>query len=297
MVDKYEYLSIIDMDMVKEKLGTRNIYGHKGTFGKLFCLCGSKEMPGAAVMSILAALRCGIGIVKAGVTNSVMNILAKTLPEPVFSILSENHVGTISKESLNKILKESKNCTAFLLGCGLGENDDVDTVVYGVLGASLNSFVIDADGINSVAKNINILNKLKGRSVITPHIGEMAKLFNISCKEVLSNMPKYARTLSTKYGIVTVLKSSETIISDEKGYLFAIKKPNSGLAKGGSGDVLSGIIASFLAQGLSPLDSAICGVYLHNLAGEFCRNKYSETSMLPTDIISELPNIFLSMDR
>lgn len=300
MIDKYEYLCVLNMGMVKKILGKRDSHGHKGTFGTLFCLCGSKEMSGAAIMSILAALRCGVGIVKSGIPTSIHDIVAKALPEPVFTLLEENIYGTVSKISLNTILNSVEKCTAVLLGCGLGRNNDVDQVVHGTLNASNIPnipLVIDADGINSVAKNINVLYKAKSRAIITPHIGEMAKLFGVSSKEIVSGGAKYAKILSLKYGIVTVLKGSETIISNEEGKLFALRKPNSGMAKGGSGDVLSGMIASFLAQGLSPLDSALCGVYLHSVAGDICKKRYSETSMLPTDIINELPNIFLKMDR
>lgn len=294
---KYEYCRNIDMDMVCNKLGRRDPKGNKGTFGTLLCICGSYGMPGAAFMSINAALKCGVGLIKAAIPESVYEIVARRISEPVFLPLPEKTDKTISINSESIILNNIDKCTAILLGCGIGQGQDLNKLVYSIIENSGVPIIVDADGINAVAKNIDILRKSKSRIIITPHLGEMSRLINIDKEEVLISRFKYVREISEEYGIVTVLKGSETIISGESGNLFINAMPNSGMAKGGSGDILSGIIGSLLAQGIDPLDASLCGVYLHGLCGERCRKKLSETSMLPSDLVEELPNIFLEMGR
>lgn len=296
MEQKYEYLYLIDINMVKDRLVKREETGHKGTFGTMFSLCGSVGMTGAMIMSTMSALRCGVGMVKCAVPNSIYNTVSHVLFEPIFVNLPENDEGTISYGSLDLILKNLNKCTAILLGCGLGRNTDVANVVFKVIEKTDLPIVIDADGINAISKNINILERVKNRAVITPHIGEMSRLLGISIDEVISNKFRCASKLSKKYQVITVLKGSETIICDKEGRIFVNRVANSGMAKGGSGDVLAGMIASFLAQGITPLDSAICGVYLHSMAGLLCKEKYSKVSMLPTDVIKELPNVFLNIE-
>lgn len=295
--EKYEYLCSIDFNMVKNALGKRDQYSYKNKFGTLICLCGSRRMTGAAIMSSMAALRCGVGIVKCALPKSVCRTVVQSAPEIISLELDENDEGTVSQMSVSALFEHLNCCTATLIGCGLGRNEDVVSVVSGVLKKAQVPLVIDADGINALSKNIDILREVKSSVVITPHIGEASRLLGISSDEVISKKSKCAEYLSKKYGIVTVIKGIETIISDEKGNLFINRVPNSGMSKGGSGDVLAGMIASFLAQGISPVDSAVCGVYLHSMAGMRCKDKYSETSMLPTDLIKELPNIFLNMNR
>ena len=295
--EKYQYLTKLNFDILKRKIGTREETGHKGIFGALFCLCGSRGMAGAAGMSILAALRSGVGLVKAAVPKSVYNVLAARLFEAVFVPLEEDKKGVISLNSLEEIITEAKSCSAALIGCGLGKKKELNLLIQKLLGRLNMNCIIDADGINALAENINILKRAKCQIILTPHIGEMARLLKVSKKEVLENPFEYTKNFSMQYKVVTVLKSSETVISDETGSLFINRRPNSGMAKGGSGDVLAGIIGSFLAQGMNAIDSSICGVVLHSMAGEFCRKKLSKTSMLPTDLINELPEIFLKMNR
>lgn len=294
---EYEYCRNIDLNIVNEKLGVRNPDGHKGTFGTLLCICGSYGMPGAAIMSINAALRCGVGLIKAAIPKSIYEIVARRIEEAVFIPLPENEEKTISFNADAIINDNIHKCTAILIGCGLGRSRDLDKVIYNIVGNSGVPIIIDADGINAISENIDVLGKTKSRIIITPHLGEMSRLIHTSVEEILPRRFKYVRDFSKRYGVITVLKGSETVISDENGGLFINRMPNSGMAKGGSGDVLSGIIGSFLAQGLEPINSALCGVYLHGLCGERCRKNLSETAMLPSDVIQELPNIFLEIGR
>lgn len=294
---EYNYLTLIDMSLVKEMLGESESESYKGSFGTLFCLCGSKKMPGSAMLSILSALRSGVGMVKAGVSESIYPIISKKILEAVYTILPENEEGTVSNLAVQKILENVKKCTAVLVGCGLGIHENVDYTVKRIVEELELPILIDADGINAVAKYINILKSAKGKIIITPHIGEASRLLKVPKSNILANKFKYAKHLSEEYKVITVLKGSETVICDESGNLYLNKAVNSGMAKAGNGDVLSGVIASLLAQGFEPIKSAVCGVYIHSLAGEICRKEYSETAMLPTDLIEKFPEIFIKMNR
>ncbi len=297
IVREYEYLQNIDLNMVKDRLPRRSDEGNKGTFGTLLCICGSVGMTGAAIMSSSAAIRCGVGIVKLIVPDQIYDITAKHLVEPIFSPIHTSDEGTLDSLYMEDIMKNFEKCTACLMGCGLGWNSDIKKIVYNVIEKSEIPLVIDADGINVISENINILKSAKSDIIITPHIGEMARLCKKEIEDLKVNKEKYARGLSKEYGITVVLKSDITTITDSNGNTFVNRKKNSGMAKGGSGDVLAGIIGSFLSQRMKPIDAAICGVYIHSLAGEKCANDISKTSMLPTDIINELPNIFLKIER
>ena len=296
-MEKYEYLRKISFDEIKEKLPERFPESHKGTFGKLLCICGSKNMPGAAYFCVESAVRCGVGLVKTVIPDSIYTATSKKISETVFFIAKEDNEGFISDDSLDDILKEAENCTAILVGCGMGWNSNTRNIVYELIRNSNVPIVIDADGINVVSENIDVLKECKSSIVITPHLKEMSRLINRDVEFISVNKANCAKDFSTKYGVVTVLKGNRTVISDEEGNLHINETGNAGMAKGGSGDVLAGMIGSFLAQKMSAIDAALCGVFIHGMSGDKAKNKKSMIAMTPTDIINELPDVFLKFEQ
>lgn len=269
---------------------------HKGSYGRLLCVCGSVGMAGAAILSASSAMRCGVGIVNIALPKSIYKIVASQLAEPIFTLLTENKVGTISFDSMDLLSESLKKSTSCLIGCGLGESEDTKKVVYKIIKEYKKPLVIDADGINAVSYNIDILKTAKSEIILTPHIGEMARLMGTSIKDVKENKLKIVKEFSRNYNVILVLKDYETIIALPSGEIFINKTGNPGMATAGSGDILAGMISAFLAQGMPLKESAKCGVYLHALAGDRCANKLSQVSMISSDIIKELPSLFKSLE-
>lgn len=294
---KYEYVVRITYNNVKNKLPERFPESHKGTFGRLLCICGSKSMPGAAYFCIAAAVKSGVGLVDSVVTNSVYTATSKKISEAVFHVVPETNDGFMSYESINKIIIPSQKCTAVVAGCGMGWNSDTKNIIYNLIRTLRVPLIIDADGINVVSENINILKEAFCPIIITPHIKEMSRLTKESTEDIIANKARCVKEFSEKYGTITVLKGNKTVIADKEGHIYVNMTGNAGMAKGGSGDVLSGIIGSLAAQGIKPIDAATCGVFIHGLSGDECSEKFSMTSMTPTDIINELPEVFLGFEN
>ena len=266
---------------------------HKGTNGTLLALCGSYGMSGAAVMSGMAALRTGIGLLKMAVPKSIYTIAAEKLPEALFIPLEQDKDGIVDIDEYGKLDEALRgNATAALIGCGLGVNNNIKSLVALLISGSDKPLVIDADGINLISSNINILKRASAPIIITPHPGEMARLIGSDVNTVQNDRYNIARNFAGEYGVTVVLKGANTLIALPDGRVYVNMTGNSGMAKGGSGDVLAGMAASFMAQGLSAEAAAINAVYYHGLAGDKCAEKYSRRSMLPSDIISELKYIF-----
>ncbi len=296
-MNDYEILKKITFDMVKEKFPKRAETANKGDFGKLLCVCGSKNMPGAACLCVASAIKCGVGLVEAAVTEPVYNSLSCKISECTFSILKENQEGTIYANNIDKILAESQKCTAILVGCGMGWNDDTKFIVNELVKYSEKPLLIDADGINVVSENIDILKEAKSPVVLTPHLKEMSRLIGKDMDYFKSNKIKCAVDFAKNYGVTLVLKGRGTTITDTKGEIYLNTTGNPGMATGGMGDVLSGMIASFLAQGFSAAHAAVCATYIHGLAGDRCSEKMSQIAMTPTDLINTLPDVFLEIEK
>lgn len=296
-MEKYEYLKTITPDMVKSKLPKRNPEAHKGDFGRLLCVCGSKNMPGAAYFCIEAALKCGVGLVRAAIPESIYSDVASKISECTYVICNEDENGNIDTNSIDIILETSEKCSAVAVGCGMGWNENTKLIVNKLIETCDKPMVIDADGINVISENIDILKKAKNKVVLTPHAKEAERLLGIDCNKINSSKRMYAQQLADEYGVIAVMKGYKTVVADSEKKAFLNLTGNSGMAKGGSGDVLTGIIGSFLAQGMEPLDAALCGVYVHGKSGDLCKEKFSSVSMLPKDIVDELSSVFLSFEN
>lgn len=291
-MEKYQYMSLVTEEMVKYKLPKRCEYFHKGNFGKLFTVCGSKKMPGAALFVINAAIKTGVGMIKACAVPSVYKKIENF--EPTFFVAGEDEEGFMTKESLSEMIAELNSCTAAVVGPGLGLNENTMEIVYEIIRKSEIPLVIDADGINAVSQNIDVLKESKCKIILTPHFKEMSRLSGLSIEEIKKDKIQCASEFARNCGVLVALKGPKTVICDENDNVFVSSTGNVGMAKGGSGDVLAGIIGSLAAQGVSLLDAGICGVFIHGLAGDLCKEDYSSVSMTPTDIIRKLPEIFLN---
>lgn len=268
---------------------------NKGTLGSLLCICGSYGMAGAAIMAGKAALRCGIGLLKIAVPKSIYPVCATNILESVYYPLEETSNGVISSKNTDFLLEMCEKSSAVVIGCGLSVCDDTKNLVQSVITNCEKPLVIDADALNCICNKPEILKNLKAPTIITPHPGEMARLLHSTPKTVNSNRENTAIDFAKKFGVVTVLKGAGTIIASPDGEVYINHTGNSGMATGGSGDVLSGIIGSLLAQGASPINAAAAGVFLHGTIGDLAAEKLGKISTLPTDMIDMIPTAYLKL--
>ncbi|WP_370739963.1 NAD(P)H-hydrate dehydratase [Ruminococcus sp.] len=268
---------------------------NKGTLGSLLCICGSYGMAGAAIMAGKAALRCGIGLLKIAVPKSIYPVCATNILESVYYPLEETSNGVISSKNTDFLLEMCEKSSAVVIGCGLSVCDDTKNLVQSVITNCEKPLVIDADALNCICNKPEILKNLKAPAIITPHPGEMARLLHSTPNTVNSNRENTAIDFAKKFGVVTVLKGAGTIIASPDGEVYINHTGNSGMATGGSGDVLSGIIGSLLAQGASPINAAAAGVFLHGTIGDLAAEKLGKISMLPTDMIDMIPTAYLKL--
>lgn len=281
-----------DRNIVKKAVFNRPDNANKGTLGSLLCICGCFGMAGAAIMAGQAALKCGLGMLKTALPKSIYPIAAEAIFESVFFPLDETPDGKIGKSNIHYLLCEAEKSSAVLIGCGLSVCEDTEELVNSFMENCTKPLVLDADALNCVAKKTNILKKSKAPIIITPHPGEMARLVKSTPKAVNENRAEIAADFAKEYGVVTVLKGKGTIIASPDGRVMINRTGNSGMATGGSGDVLAGMTGSLLAQGAKTFDAAAAAVYLHGLAGDIAAEKLGKISMLPTDLINEIPQAY-----
>ena len=266
-------------------LPDRDPWGHKGSFGRILLLCGSRGYTGAAYLAAMGALRCGAGLTFLGVPESIYAIEAVKLNEPVVFPLPDDE-GRLGSLAIPEILERVKTVDAVLIGPGLGQSLSVLNVVSAVLKYAECPVVLDADGINVLQKHMHLLRGRRYPTVVTPHDGEFIRLGGKFSEDRMAS----AATLARDLGCVVLLKGHETCITDGKtGYRNTTGNP--GMAVGGSGDVLSGMITALLGQGLAPLEAAACGAWLHGAAGDLCAEELGQYAMLPTDMLAALPRL------
>ena len=260
---------------------------HKGTFGTALTFCGSYGMCGASVLSAESALRSGVGILKAAVCDKNYSAFTSCVPEAVVSLFKTDSDGfaDIPEERTVSLLNSAD---AVLFGCGTGRSDKAVKALKAIIKNSEIPMVLDADGINILSQDINIIRERKAPLIISPHPKEMSRLTGLSVLEIENNRIKAAADFAEKYKVTVILKGANTVVACSDGEIFINTTGNSGMASGGSGDVLSGIIVSLLAQGYSEKDAAVTAVYIHGLAGDFAAKRLTKRSMIASDIIEEL---------
>lgn len=256
---------------------------HKGDFGRVLILAGSIGYTGAPALAANAALRSGAGLIFVGVPEAVYPIVAGKLDEPMVFPLPCDSDGILNKHAIPEILQRLERCDACLIGPGLGRGKYILKIVSAVLGTAKCPVIIDADGINALEGHIDVLGQAACPVVLTPHEGEFVRLGgDLSDGRYLG-----AKKLSAQTGATVLLKGHRTVIIGQgKAYLNTTGNP--GMATGGSGDVLAGILLSFLGQGLAPVDAAAAAAWLHGAAGDFCAGATGEYALTPTDIIANL---------
>ena len=266
-------------------LPDRDIRGHKGDFGRLLLLCGSQGYTGAAYLAAMGALRSGAGLVFLGVPESIYAIVAVKLNEPVVFPLPDRD-GQLCASAVSEILERLTRMDAVLVGPGLGQSESTLTVVRMVLKYARCPVVLDADGINLLAAHKDVLRGRTAPTILTPHMGEFTRL----CGPLIQDRQAAAEAAARDLGCIMLLKGHHTCITD--GFHTYINPTgNPGMAVGGSGDVLAGIITALLGQGVSPLEAAACGAWLHGKAGDVCAEAMGQYGMLPTDMLEVLPRL------
>lgn len=278
---------LMEKDDISELIPVRAEDGHKGTFGTLLMVTGSRGMTGAAYLSAFAAYQTGSGLVRLAVPKSCIDSLAVLIPEAVFKPMPENEGHSCGcDDSLKELLG---NADTVLAGPGLTCNDDTHELLNDLVNLCEAPMVFDADALNLFAKDKKLLENLRCEAVITPHPAEMARLMGISVKDVQENRIGTARQFADEYGLTVVLKGAGTVIAANDGRVAVNPTGNDGMATAGAGDVLAGMITSLLGQGMEPYEAAVLGAYLHGLAGDFAARKKGR-SLMASDIAGNIPD-------
>jgi len=289
------YAETIEKEDIRRLFATRDKNGNKGDYGHQLNLCGSYKMFGAAVMATQAALRSGAGLVKLTLPEAAYPLAAAHLVQPIFNPVMGNDEGTFSRHAVAGILADLPWADSIVLGCGMGCNEDTCAITEAVLKNATCPIILDADGINVLGMRISIIEEIKVPVVLTPHPGEMARLISRQVAEIQSSRIATATSFAKENGVVLVLKGANTVVTDgERVYVNTSGNP--GMAMGGSGDMLSGMIGAFIAQGLSPLDAARAGVYLHGLCGDMAAARYGQRGMLVSDMTEQLGVLMSEFD-
>jgi len=264
---------------------------HKGDYGKILVLAGSTGMTGAAALVCLGALRSGAGLITLGIPRSLNNIMEIKLTEIMTLPLPETTAGTLGMKAGVTLKPLINTFDAVVLGPGISQHTETKRFVQLLLPHIRVPLVIDADGLNALCGCPEILAKIKSSVIITPHPREFSRLFNVKVTADRKSREQAAVTYSLKYGMSVVLKGYRTVIAAGKK-IYTNTTGNPGLATGGSGDVLTGIIASFLGQGLDSFCASQYGVFIHGLAADIAVGSKTQISLIPSDVIDCLPQAF-----
>lgn len=270
------------------RLPRRNENSHKGTFGKVLVFAGSVGMSGACVMAATAAMKTGAGMVTAAVPRALIDVLGSHFTE-VMTLPLPTEGEALAKTAAGIIEEKLKTQNVLLAGCGLGTADATKKTLLSVISACDKPIVLDADGINMLKGHIHVIKNKAVPAVLTPHPLEFSRISGHSMEYIQKDRPGAARDFAKEFGVVLVLKGADTVVAHPDGRIYICPQSNSGLAKAGSGDVLSGVIASLLAQGASPETAANLGVYLHSRAGMLARKLHGPYSMTASDLLAALP--------
>ena len=270
---------------VRALLPYRPSDGNKGTFGRVLLICGSGNMRGAAALAALGALRCGAGLVTVAGTKEVIDALSGSLYEPLW----------LDREK-EEVLAAAERCNAIGIGCGMGQTEKTLALVRDLLTVHTDvPLVIDADGINVLAKNAACLRSASRPVLLTPHPLEFSRLCGKTVAEIQADREGTAKAFAAEHGITLLLKGKNTVVTDGKT-VYVNESGNTALAKGGSGDVLCGMLCAFLGQGCTPMDAAILAAYLHGRAGERLSEAYSEYGVLASELPAAVARLLCELE-
>ena len=274
---------------IKRFLKKRKKDTHKGDYGHVFIVAGSRGLTGAAALCAEATLRSGAGVATLGIPTSLNSIMEEKLTEVMTCAFPETRQGSLSLKAKKDILGRASDSDVVVLGPGVSRNPETKKLIRELIVNIEKVMVLDADALNAVSEDVSILKKIKRDCVITPHLGEMSRLIKKTTSYIKNNRLGVARKFSSQYNkVVVVLKGSNTVVA-KSARTYINKTGNPGMATAGSGDVLTGVIAGFLAQGLKAFDAARLAVYVHGLAGDLAVKEKTEPGLIASDILEKIP--------
>lgn len=272
----------ITKNLAFSKLPIRPKDANKGTFGKALIIAGSKNYPGAAILSVLGAARSGVGLVTLATDEETYRVVVPKIPFATFL-------------NLEKVKENIEEYDAVLIGPGLGQSEEAKKLIGELVKLEKldeKKTVLDADALNILSENDDWYKTLSADAVLTPHPGEMSRLTKLSIDEIQGNREEVLKKFAKEWNKTIILKGAGTLISNPKGQTYKSEFVNPLLATAGTGDVLSGVIVGLFAQGLNLIDASIIGVYIHGLAGEKLKDKFGDRGMVATDLIEQIPELF-----
>ncbi|HZV13245.1 MAG TPA: NAD(P)H-hydrate dehydratase [Candidatus Kapabacteria bacterium] len=292
-IKNFSTLLLEESDVV-HRLPRRELDANKYSVGKLFLLCGSRGMTGAAEMASKAAMRTGAGISILGIPESQQIVLATKLTETMTVAVPETD-GSINDPALEKLGTYVQWGNAFVVGCGISKHEHTMETVRNFIRSLRAPCVLDADGIAAFIDHLDELKNATAPVILTPHYGELSKLIGMERAAIECDPAETAKNVARRLGCVLVLKGAPTVIAIPDGTVYINATGNPGMATAGSGDVLAGMIGALLAQNVVAVDAALCGVYMHGLAGDNAAEKYTRHAMIATDIIASIPKAYKEM--
>ena len=286
-------------EWVRSVLPERPLQANKGSFGRVLVVAGSMNYIGAAYLACSGAIRVGAGLVTLAATPTLQSILAAKLTEVTYLPLPESRPGVVSPEAARLIFQQLESYNVLLLGCGLGQSQEVVRLVRSILvprqRRELPALVLDADALNTLANTPRWWQQLTTDAIVTPHLGEMARLTGMAVAEIQADRLEMTKKWAAEWHKTVVLKGAYTVIASPEGKAVISPVANPGLASAGSGDVLTGAIAGLVAQGLPLFEAAAAGVYLHGEAGELVKARLGDAGMVASDLLPELPVVIKNL--
>jgi len=268
----------------------RKADSHKADYGKILILAGSGRFSGAALLCAEATLRAGAGLVTIGIPTGINSAVIKNKTREVMTLpLPQTETGTLSLTAFPKIKTFLKSTDVLIIGPGLGRNKSTYALVRKIIRASSLPIVIDADALNALNHHLKILKRHKGETILTPHTKEMSGLFGIAIDYIKKNRKLVAKKFAKDYNTTIILKGHRSIVASGIGKFYINKTGNPGMATAGSGDVLSGIVGAFLAQGLDAFSAAKYAAHIHGLAGDIAALDKTQMGLIASDIIDKIP--------
>jgi NAD(P)H-hydrate epimerase len=261
----------------------------KGDAGRVFLLAGSSGMSGAAALCAMGALRAGAGLVTLGIPKSLHAPMVEKLTEAMFKVLPETKQGSLSLSGLPEIVTTIEKMDAVGIGPGLSREPQTVKLVHQLLPKFVKPLVLDADALNALAEDVDLLRKLPLPVILTPHPGEMGRLIRLSAEQVQQDRERIAVEFAKKYRVILVLKGHRTVVGSYDGAVYVNETGNPGMASGGCGDVLAGVIAALLGQKVPVFEAAVLGVHLHGLAGDLAAAQRGQIGLLASDVADRIP--------
>ncbi len=281
----------MNIDGLVKDFPKRRQDAHKGAFGHVLVIAGSSGYTGAAYLTSQAAILAGSGLVTLAVGRSLYEVMATKLTEVMVRPFFETKDYSLSLLAEKDLIAFGEKCNAIAIGPGISQNKETQSLVRNLITKFNKPVVLDADGINALVGHLDILKGIKSPVVLTPHPGEMARLVGKDREDIQKARKDVAAAFANEYNTVLVLKGHGTIVAAPGGECYVNGTGNPGMATGGTGDVLTGIIAAFIGQGIEPFKAASLAVYFHGLAGDLAVKEKGVLSLIATDLLNKLPEV------